>query len=87
MAHKLGIGARFKVFIDSPSLHGKSLVYDQSPDLVICDYSRGIISDQSTFKLKIKKSKEYGTIYVGDLYFCVGCCVGVNHNESLIRKR
>jgi len=42
---------------DSPSLHGKSLVYDQSPDLVICDYSRGIISDQSTFKLKIKKSK------------------------------
>ena len=43
--------------LDSPSLHGKSLVNDESPLLVICDYSRGLISDQSTFKLKVQKSK------------------------------
>jgi len=42
---------------DSPSLHGKSLISEESPSLTICDYTRGIISEQNAFKLKIHKPK------------------------------
>lgn len=42
---------------DSPSLHGKSLISEESPSLTICDYTRGIISEQNVFKLKIHKPK------------------------------
>ena len=43
---------------DSPSLHGKSVIAEESPMLTICDYQKGLISEQSTFKLKVHKPKE-----------------------------
>jgi len=42
---------------DSPSLHGKSVSAEASPMLTICDYQKGIISEQAMFKLKVNKPK------------------------------
>ena len=43
--------------LDSPSLHGKSVIAEESPMLTICDYQKGIISEQATFKFKVHKPK------------------------------